>query len=96
MFNPRKHTWGFHFSFVGPRIVGKTPIGRVTVEVEAGSEIVLRITDDGRGLPAELGSGLGLRNMASRAEALGGRFDARRGDTGGTVMEWTVPPAGAE
>jgi signal transduction histidine kinase len=68
--------------------------GRVTVDVEAGPEIVLRITDDGRGLPAERRDGLGLRNMASRAEALGGRFDARQGDRGGTVMEWTVPPTG--
>jgi signal transduction histidine kinase len=65
----------------------------VTVEVEAGPEIVLRVSDDGRGLPAELRNGLGLRNMASRAEALGGRFDARQGSNGGgTVVEWTVPP----
>jgi signal transduction histidine kinase len=67
---------------------------RVTVEVEAGPEIVLRITDDGRGLPAERRDGLGLRNMASRADALGGRFEIRPGDELGTVMEWTVPPAG--
>ena len=64
----------------------------VTVEVEAGPEIVLRVSDDGRGLPAGLRNGLGLRNMASRAEALGGRFDARPGDGGGTVVEWAVPP----
>jgi signal transduction histidine kinase len=68
--------------------------GRVTVEVEAGHEIVLRVSDDGCGLPAERQSGLGLRNMASRAEALGGRFDARPGDRSGTVVEWAVPPTG--
>jgi signal transduction histidine kinase len=67
---------------------------RVTVEVEAGSEILLRVSDDGRGLPAEPGRGLGLRNMASRAEALGGRFDAGQGEGGGTVLEWAVPAAG--
>jgi signal transduction histidine kinase len=63
----------------------------VAVEVEAGRELVLRIKDDGRGMPAEHGNGLGIRNMASRAEALGGRFDARPADSGGTVVEWTVP-----
>jgi signal transduction histidine kinase len=61
------------------------------VEIEAGPEIVLRVTDDGRGLPDERGAGLGMRNMASRAEALGGRLTARRGDEGGTVVEWSVP-----
>jgi signal transduction histidine kinase len=63
----------------------------VRVEIEAGSEIVLRITDDGRGLPDRPTSGLGMRNMASRAAALGGRFSAHRGHDGGTVVEWTIP-----
>jgi hypothetical protein len=33
LFNPRKHSWHYHFSFNGAQIVGKTSIGRVTVEV---------------------------------------------------------------
>jgi hypothetical protein len=33
LFNPRRHSWGYHFRWDGPRIVGKTPIGRVTVQV---------------------------------------------------------------
>ncbi|HVW32361.1 MAG TPA: GAF domain-containing protein [Acidimicrobiia bacterium] len=65
--------------------------GRVEVELSAGVEIVLRIVDDGRGLPDAPSRGLGLRNMASRAEALGGRCDIRRGESSGTVVEWTVP-----
>ncbi len=65
----------------------------VTVTVIGGEEITLRVADNGRGLPsqAESNRGLGLRNMGSRAEALGGRFAARAGDEGGTVVEWTVP-----
>ena len=65
--------------------------GRVLVEIEAGPEVVLRVTDDGRGLPDEPAAGLGMRNMASRAVALGGHFAARPGDEGGTVVEWAVP-----
>jgi hypothetical protein len=33
LFDPRRHRWEYHFAFDGPRIVGKTPIGRVTVAV---------------------------------------------------------------
>ena len=67
----------------------------VHIEVDAGLQITLRVIDDGRGLPDTPGQGLGLRNMASRAEALGGRCDVRPGDGGGTVVEWTVPASRA-
>jgi hypothetical protein len=30
LFNPRRDDWGKHFLFVGPMIVGVTPIGRAT------------------------------------------------------------------
>jgi hypothetical protein len=33
LFNPRQHRWRYHFDFDGPRIVGLTAIGRVTVQV---------------------------------------------------------------
>ncbi|MEW6470898.1 MAG: GAF domain-containing sensor histidine kinase [Actinomycetota bacterium] len=62
------------------------------VSVAAGDEVVLRVRDDGRGLPPDRpGGGLGLRNMASRAERLGGRFSIRSEPGGGTVVEWAVP-----
>ena len=35
LFNPRRHHWSYHFAWDGPRIVGRTPIGRVTVFVLA-------------------------------------------------------------
>jgi signal transduction histidine kinase len=66
---------------------------QATVSLIGGDEITLRVADNGRGLPSQgdLPRGLGLRNMGSRAEALGGRFVAQAGDDGGTVVEWTVP-----
>jgi HNH endonuclease len=33
LFNPRRHVWTYHFEWDGPRVVGRTPIGRVTVEL---------------------------------------------------------------
>lgn len=35
LFHPRRHRWRYHFTFDGPRIVGRTAIGRVTVRVLA-------------------------------------------------------------
>ncbi len=63
---------------------------RVDVSVVAGPELVLRVTDDGVGI-ADTGRRSGLANMAARATSLGGEFDARAGETGGTVLEWRVP-----
>ncbi|MEW6473421.1 MAG: GAF domain-containing protein [Actinomycetota bacterium] len=63
----------------------------VQVRIAAGAEIVLQVVDDGRGVPDRPSEGLGLRNMASRAEALGGRFSVRPAEGGGTVVEWAVP-----
>src|SRR5205823_4727417 len=40
LFNPRRHKWSRHFRWDGPRIVGRTPIGRVTVEVLAMNDPV--------------------------------------------------------
>ena len=33
LFHPRKHAWDEHFERRGVSIVGKTPIGRTTVQV---------------------------------------------------------------
>ena len=33
LFNPRRHKWSRHFRWQGARLIGLTPIGRVTVSV---------------------------------------------------------------
>jgi hypothetical protein len=33
LFNPRRHKWSRHFRWVGAVLVGRTPLGRATVEV---------------------------------------------------------------
>jgi hypothetical protein len=33
LYHPRRHQWSYHFRWDGPRLVGKTPIGRATVVV---------------------------------------------------------------
>lgn len=48
LFNPRRHKWVRHFRREGPVLVGRTPVGRVTV-------IVLNINDS---LRVELRAGL--------------------------------------
>jgi len=55
-----------------------------------GDEIVLTVTDDGRGIAAGSRES-GLRNLRERAESLGGTFQAERGPEGGTVAVWRVP-----
>jgi signal transduction histidine kinase len=63
---------------------------RVEVSIVAADDLLLQVTDDGVGIPAA-GRRSGLANMAARAERLGGRFDTRPGDKGGTILEWRVP-----
>jgi signal transduction histidine kinase len=65
----------------------------VDVSVEAGDELRLRVVDDGVGLPDQIESGHGLRNMERRALELGGSASVRRGEGVGTVVDWRVPLA---
>jgi PAS domain S-box-containing protein len=67
--------------------------GNVEVVVDCGEEVVLRVVDDGVGIPDEPPPGNGLRNMAERADRLGGRCDVRAGEPSGTIVEWRVPNA---
>ncbi|HZT64565.1 MAG TPA: PAS domain S-box protein [Acidimicrobiales bacterium] len=64
---------------------------RVLVTV-SGVEAEVRVEDNGVGLAAEeTGVGNGLRNLAARASALGGRCEVGPGPGGGTVVAWRVP-----
>ncbi|MEW2304179.1 GAF domain-containing protein [Streptomyces sp. NPDC006655] len=55
-----------------------------------GREIRLTVRDDGVGIPSG-GRRSGLRNMAERAEQLGGTLEIVCADGGGTTLEWHVP-----
>jgi signal transduction histidine kinase len=64
---------------------------QVSVAVEAGTDVVVRVTDNGKGLPRAPSEGRGLPNLRHRAAMMGGDFTAAPLDTGGTVVEWRVP-----
>jgi hypothetical protein len=40
LFNPRRQKWERHFRWEGPYLVGRTPVGRVTVDVLAMNDPV--------------------------------------------------------
>jgi two-component system, NarL family, sensor histidine kinase DevS len=64
----------------------------VNVSVVAGDNLVLRVVDDGIGPPGPgTPRGHGLKNMATRAERLGGHLELRAGAASGTVLEWSIP-----
>jgi signal transduction histidine kinase len=66
----------------------------VTVDVSSDGMLTVLVTDDGTGIPAE-GRRSGLRNLASRAEKLGGELRLGPADPAaahpGTRLEWRVP-----
>ena len=67
----------------------------VTVDVDPDGMLAVKVTDDGTGIPAE-GRRSGLRNLARRAEKLGGGLRLEPAEPGadrpGTRLEWRVPP----
>lgn len=63
---------------------------RVGVAVEVGDDLALTVEDDGTGISPG-GRRSGLRNLADRARNLGGSFETRHRDGGGSVLEWRVP-----
>ncbi|MGW7380516.1 sensor histidine kinase [Streptomyces sp. NPDC054794] len=65
----------------------------VEVVAEAG-DVVVRVTDDGRGGADANGSG--LRGIADRVEALGGSITVGGGAAGGTLLMARIPAEGAE
>ena len=66
---------------------------RVDVLVEAADDILVRIADDGDGIPASETRRSGLTNLSRRAEELGGSFDVTS-TPGGTTLTWRAPLAG--
>jgi signal transduction histidine kinase len=67
---------------------------RVEVLVAAeADEVLLQVTDDGVGVPAELARRSGLLNLAERASRYGGSCTIMAGPRGGSVLSWRVPLA---
>ena len=62
----------------------------VDVLLSAGTDVVLRVTDDGRGLDESVPES-GLRNMRERAEHRGGTFVVESVLGEGTSVTWSVP-----
>jgi signal transduction histidine kinase len=66
----------------------------VTVDVDPDGMLTVLVIDDGAGIPAEAHRS-GLRNLAERAEDLGGKLWLSPADptapTPGTRLEWRVP-----
>ena len=60
------------------------------VHLSVGSEVTLTVQDNGRGIPKG-GRRSGLRNLAERAQNLGGKLILDRPAAGGTRLVWTVP-----
>lgn len=61
----------------------------ISIQLETLDDgIVLRVKDDGGGLADSRpkASGMGLRIMAHRASIIGAKFEARRDDSGGTLV----------
>ena len=67
---------------------------RVGVTISVGSELVLRVVDNGVG-PPQPGDprGNGLRNMQARADHHRGQFSLDAAPPQGTALEWRVPLA---
>jgi signal transduction histidine kinase len=63
----------------------------VRISITASDTITVRVDDDGVGVPDEVFGGNGLRNLASRAEELGGSLSVTARPQGGTTFLWQVP-----
>ena len=68
---------------------------RVELELQAGADsVVLRVVDDGRGLPdgaARVNGHAGIRGMRERALLVGGALAVKRGRDGGVEVRLEVP-----
>ena len=62
----------------------------IVVTVEAGRELVVGVTDDGVGIPADVARS-GLVNLERRAVECGGTCTVAPGPGGGTRLVWRVP-----
>jgi signal transduction histidine kinase len=64
-----------------------------TIDIRVNGQLTVSVTDDGRGgVTGATATGHGLRNMAQRAQSLGGTFTIGPAASGrGTTATWSVP-----
>jgi len=74
-------------------VVRHAQASQVEVHLTVGDAVSLLVDDDGVGPPerAADGQGMGLRNLAKRADRLGGRFTLTPRPGGGSRAAWRVP-----
>ena len=63
----------------------------VNITVEVGTDVVVRVTDNGKGIPTPHENGRGLHNIEQRAATMGGDLSVSGLESGGTIVEWRVP-----
>jgi PAS domain S-box-containing protein len=63
----------------------------VQIVVECGNDVVLRVQDNGRGMPTTVTAGHGIPNLGTRAQMLGGYCRITTRPDGGAELEWRVP-----
>jgi signal transduction histidine kinase len=68
-----------------------TPRQIVVTVAATSDELVLEVTDDGRGIPDEPTAGVGLASMAERADEIGGLLTVSSPDVGGTRVTARLP-----
>lgn len=61
------------------------------VTVRAGDELLLEVSDNGRGIDPAVTRSSGLTNLRRRAERLGGTFEVTGRPGGGTRLRWCIP-----
>lgn len=83
------------YRVVGEAINNATRHGRpsrCTVDVsDAGSEVVVVVTDDGTGIPVDYEPGVGIASMTERVAEVGGTLTVASPPSGGTIVTATFP-----